>query len=322
MKSCRALFRASSSNWKASPLPFEFHLALDVGDWQKSLRCYAAHPFHCPPVDTYDLLKLVMHQTGVRMEDVKSRFSEKIKLSTSLQRKIPDEIEWEAFWEALNIGDSKTISAALTGARIHGVSQQIGVAEACAVLLKSSGKNWKQEIVESSPFGTVTRNNIVTLALEQQRWDVAVDLLRHIRLSKSDVASLWPLVATFPWQQALLMVSNCAKSAVPFGTVIPHLLDDGCGLGMLSEHMEQACVLGDIDVVAPLLAHAVKTENWEYVERAMDHLSDIGTITEASLKTFQHMCSLHGTAKVCQKLTESEVALHSVTIEILEELKF
>lgn len=310
----------ANASWRAAPLPLEFHLALETGDWQKALRAYQSHPFHAPPVDTFDLLKLVMHSTGVRMEDVKSRFSEKVKLASSLQRRVLDEVEWAKYWEALNQGDSRVISQALAGAKVHGVSQQIGVAEACAVLIKASGTQWKQDIVESVPFGTVTRNNLVTVALERQRWDVAVELLRNIRLSKADVSSLWPLIATFPWSHALLIVSNCVKSAVPFETVLPHLLEDGCDLSMLSEHLERASVLGDVDVVAPLLAHAAKTEQWDYVDRAMDHLSDIGTISDATFRAFQRMCTLHGTATVCRKLQEADIPLHYVTMDTLEQL--
>ena len=66
----------SQAAWKAAPLPFEF-LALDTGDWLKAIKLYQSHPYHCPPVDTFDLLKLMMQQTGVRVEDVKARFSEK-----------------------------------------------------------------------------------------------------------------------------------------------------------------------------------------------------------------------------------------------------
>lgn len=308
--------------WKASPLPLEFHLALESAEWEKALRMYGSHPFHCPPVDTFDLLKLVMHATGVRVEDVKSRFSDKIKLVSTLQKRIPDEVEWGQFWEGLNNGESKVISQALAGAKILGVSQQIGVAEACAVLLKSSGATWKQQIVESVPFGTVTRNNLVTVALERARWDVAVELLRNIRLSKQDVSSLWPLMSAFPWQHALLMVSNCVKSSVPFHMVITHLLEDGCELGMLSQHLEAAGVLGDVDVVAPLLAYAVTNGCWSYVERGMEHLCDIGTVSAAALAAFHRMCQLHGTNVVCKKLTEMGTPLHFVSIEVLERMRF
>jgi hypothetical protein len=311
----------SQAAWKAAPLPFEFHLALDTGDWLQALKLYQSHPYHCPPVDTFDLLKLMMQRTGVRIEDVKSRFSEKAKLASSLQRRIPDEVAWSQFWEALNNGDSKTISLALSGARVHGVTQQIGVAEACAVLLKSAGTNWKEDMIENVPFGTVTRNNLVTLALERQRWDVAVELLRNIRLTKADVSTLWPLMGSFPWQQALAIVSSCSKNAVPFDTVLPHLLNDGCDLAFLSEHLERAHVLGDVDVVAPLLSYAVKEEQWEYVARAMEHLADISSISEATHRAFRRMCELHTIKAVCERLKEAEVPLHLITIEVLEELK-
>ena len=142
--------------WRATPLPFEFQLALDTGEWEKALSLYLRHPYHAPPTDTFDLLKLIMHRTGARVEDIKQRISDKIKLAVSLQKQVPEEVEWGTYWDALNRGDSKTISMALSGAKISGVTNQIGVAEACAVLLKSCGKNWRNELVDRAPFGTAT----------------------------------------------------------------------------------------------------------------------------------------------------------------------
>lgn len=60
-----------------------------------------------------------MHYTGVGVNDVKNRFNEKVRLSVILQRKTIEEVEWGVFWDGLNKGDGKTISAALSGAHIQ-----------------------------------------------------------------------------------------------------------------------------------------------------------------------------------------------------------
>ncbi|KAG8343730.1 hypothetical protein TRVL_05443 [Trypanosoma vivax] len=307
--------------WKAVPLPQQFHTSLETGDWMKALHVYQRHPYHAPPVDTFDLLKAVMHATGVGVDDVKSRFNEKIRLSAILQRKAPDEVEWAVFWEALNNGDSKTISAALMGARLSSVSQQVATAEACAVLLKFAGNNWEEKLVESFPFATVTRCNLVHVALAQKRWDVAVELLRTVRVTRSDVVTLWPLIKELDWEKALMLISACPKNSVPFDLALTHILRGGCSLQQLSEHLENARVLGDVDVVAPLLSHAVEVGDWDYVGRGMEHLVDIGQITQPAREVFDHMLKIHGAEKVCKRLLENRIPLHRITVEMLESLK-
>ncbi|KAH9579767.1 hypothetical protein LSM04_001062 [Trypanosoma melophagium] len=307
--------------WKAVPLPQQFHTSLETGDWMRALHVYQRHPFHAPPVDTFDLLKAIMHATGVRVDDVKSRFNEKIRLSAILQRKAPDEVEWSVFWEALNKGDSKTISAALMGARLSSVGQQIATAEACAVLLKSAGADWESKLVDSVPFATVTRCNLVHVALLQERWDVAVELLRNVRINRSDVMTLWPLIEQLDWEKVLLLISACPKNSVPFDLALRHILRGGCSLQYLSEHLENARVLGDADVVAPLLAHAVEIGDWDFVSRGMEHLVDIGQITQPAREVLEHMGKIHGMEKVCQRLEEHRIPLHCVTVENLESLK-
>lgn len=308
--------------WKAVPLPQAFHTALESRDWLHALQLYQRHPYHAPPVDTFDLLKTVMHCTGVGVDDVKGRFNEKVRLTAILQRTTPEEVEWSVFWDALNKGDGKTISAALAGAHIGSAAQQIAVAEACAVLLKAIGENWEERLVDSTPFATVTRCNLINIALTERRPDVATEMLRHLRLVRSDVATLWPLMERFTWQEVLEMISACPKNSVPYHKVLPFILRQGCSLQTLSEHLEQARVLGDVDVVAPLLDYAVETENWPYVQRAVEHLVDIGQVTSAARNAFDHLCKLHGPKRVCQNLRDHRVELKRLTIKDLETLRF
>lgn len=308
--------------WKAVPLPHTFHAALESGDWLRALHLYQRHPYHTPPADTFDLLKVIMHYTGVGVDDVRARFNEKVRLSAILQKKAPEEVEWSLFWEALNNGDSKTISAAISGAHVNSAAQHIAVAEACAVLLKSSGEHWEERLVDGVPFATVTRSNLVHVALSEQRWDVAMELLRNVRLTRSDMTTLWPLMKQFSWEKVLGMISACPKVSVPYQQALPHILRGGCSLQILSEHLEQARVLGDADVVAPLLEYAVDTEDWGYVERCVGHLVDIGQITAAARDAFLHLCKLHGEKRVCRRLLEHHVQLSDITIKDLESLKF
>lgn len=307
--------------WKAAPLPLGFHGALDSGDWLRALHIYQRHPYHAPPSDTCDLLKSIMFATGIGVDDVKSRFNEKIRLSVIMQRKAPEEVEWGVFWDALNKGDGATISTALAGAHVSSPAQQIAVAESCAVLLKGAGAEWENRLVESMPFATVTRSNLVHVALSERRWDVAVELLRHVRLTRADVATLWPLMEQFSWKEVLEMISACPKNSVPYEKVLPFILHNGCDLQTLSEHLEQARVLGDVDVVAPLLRYAVDTEDWSYVDRGMAHLVDIGQVTAAAQTAFEHLCNLHGHKAVCKALREHHVDLSRLTIERLELLR-
>ncbi|CCW68162.1 unnamed protein product [Phytomonas sp. Hart1] len=307
--------------WRAAPLPQTFQTALESGDWVRALHIYQRHPYHAPPSDTYDLLKSIMHATGIGVEDVKSRFNEKITLSAIFQRKTPEEVEWGAYWEALNNGDGKIISAALSGASVSAPAQQIAIAEACAVLLKAAGKDWEKKLVDSTPFATVTRSNLAQVSLMRQRSDVAVDILRHTRFTRADVSVIWPLMSQFGWKEVLQMISACPKNSVPYDQVLPFILKSGCSLQTLSEHLEQARVLSDVDVVAPLIAYAIETQNWDYIDRGMEHLVDIGQVAAAARDAFTHLCKLHGHAKVCKALQDHNLELSKLTIKRLELLR-
>ncbi|KPI87021.1 hypothetical protein ABL78_3886 [Leptomonas seymouri] len=314
--------RVRERAWKAAPLPLSFHAALESGNWQRALQIYQRHPYHTPPVDTFDLLKTVMHYTGVGVEDVKARFNEKIRLSVTLQRATAEEVEWSLFWEALNKGDGATISAAFKAARVTAPSAQVCMAEACAVLLKNAGAAWEEQLVDSVPFVTVTRCNLVHVALLQKRADVATEMMRNVRMTHTELLTLWPLISQFTWERVLEIISACPKSSVPYHEALPFILRQGCSLQKLSEHLEQARVLGDADVVAPLLSYAVEEGDWSYVDRCVGHLVDIGKITASARDAFDHLCKLHGPQQVCRRLAEHHVELSDMTIEALESLKF
>eukprot|EP00796_Vickermania_ingenoplastis_P006065 gene6065-4364_t len=280
--------------WRAVPLPQAFHTALESGDWVKALQLYEKHPYHTPPIDTFDLLRSIMHATGVGVADVKRRFNEKIRLSEALQHKTSEEVD---------------------------ASGQIAMAEACAVLLKGAGDDWEERLIESVPFGTTTRSNLVQVALKEGRWDVAIEMLRTVLLPKSEMKTIWPVMAQFSWEKVLGMISACPKYAVPYESALPHILNSGCSLQRLSEHLEQAGVLGDVEVVTPLLAYAESCKDWDYVNRCIDHLQEIGHLAPAVVRTYHQLTRLHSTAKVCKALRAHRVRLSEMTIENLEALK-
>lgn len=322
MQFSRKLFlRQPERVWRAVPLPQAFHTALESGDWLRALFMYEKHPYHTPPIDTFDLLRTMMHATGVGVSDVKRRFNEKIRLSEALQKKTTEEVEWSTFWHALNNGDGKTISAAIRGASINGTGSQVAMAEACAVLLKSAGENWEERLIESVPFGTTTRSNLVQVALKEGRWDVATEMLRTVLLPKAEMKSLWPVMAQFSWEKVLGMISACPKYAVPYESALPHILQNGCSLQRLSEHLERCGVLSDVDVVAPLLSYAEMIKDWDYVNRCIDHLQEIEHLASPVVNTYHQLTRLHSTEKVCKALRANRVRLSDMTIENLEGLK-
>ncbi|EPY29342.1 hypothetical protein STCU_04604 [Strigomonas culicis] len=123
------------------------------------------------------------------------------------------------------------------------------------------------------------------------------------------------------WERVLHLISACPKSSVPYSRALPFILRDGCSLQLLSEHLEHARVLGDVDVVSPLLDYAVQIKDWEYVNRCLEHLVEIGHVTCAAKTAFTHLCNLHGEAKVCRLLKEHSIRLADMSIENLESLK-
>ena len=309
--------------WKPVPLPLDFQLALEAGNWAKALTIYQGHPYTAPPLDTFELMKLLFYKTPLAAASVKSRFEQKVKVHMALKQRAPEQVEWGTFWESLNKGDSRVVSMALSGARVSGLSNQCGIAEACAVLLRTEGKEWRENLVENLPFATVTANNLVSTTLVRGRWDLSLEILDHVRLSRSDVANLWPTVSCFNWAVALSFVTSVPKAAVPFERAIPSMLANGCDLMVLAEHMERSRVLSDVNVVAPLLEHAVKVDkNYDFAERCMQHLVDIDSISHAAMSFFNQLCETHTTPVVFEVLTKAGVPFHSVTVEVLESLRF
>src|SRR5689334_10065602 len=88
--------------WRPVPLPLQFHLKLEAGDWQAAFLAYKAHNFNAPPIDTYELLKIMLTRTVVNVEDVKQRFERDEKMKLAKMKRTPEQIEWNLFWDALN----------------------------------------------------------------------------------------------------------------------------------------------------------------------------------------------------------------------------
>lgn len=309
--------------WKPVPLPLDFQLALESGNWAKALKIYQGHPYTAPPLDTFELLKVLFYRTPLSFASVRQRFEAKVKINLAMKQRAPEQIEWGIFWEALNKGDSRVVSMSLSGARVTGLTNQCGVAEACAVLLRTEGREWRENLVENLPFSTVTANNLVSTTFVRGRWDLALEILDHIRLSRSDVANLWPTVACFHWSVALAFVTAVPRHAVPFDKTIPSLLENGCSLPVLAEHMERSKALNDVNVVAPLLEHAVHVEkDYDFAERCMQHLVDIDAISHAAMAFFGQLCETYTTEKVFKVLAQAGIPLHKLSVENLEALRF
>jgi hypothetical protein len=309
--------------WKPVPLPLDFQLALEGGNWAKALRLYQGHPYTAPPLDTFELLKLLFYKTPVSVAAVRARFEAKVRVNLAMRQRAPEQIEWATFWESLNRGDARVVSMALSGARVNGLGNQCGIAEACAVLLRTEGREWRTELVDNLPFATVTANNLVATTFVRGRWDLALEMLEHVRLTRADVANLWPTVAEFHWAVALAFVTAVPRSAVPFDRAIPSMLKLGCTLPVLAEHMERSRALNDVSVVAPLLDHAVRQDkDYAFAQRCMQHLVDIDAISHAAMAFFEQLCQTHSAPAVFDALLRMGVPLHRLTVEVLESMRF
>lgn len=308
--------------WKPAPLPVEFHIALDSGDWVGALKRYQMHPFHAPPLDTYELLKTIVFKTGLKLDSVKQRFDTKARLTASTRRKVPEQVDWHVFWEALNKGDARNISNALLGARVSTAPSQIAVAEACAVLLQSQGSRWHAVLVDMSPFSAVTINNLLTTAVQVGRWDLSIEMMRNVRIGKNEAHSLWHgYYNRAHWTVGLAFVMSVPRQHVEFDEVLPTLLDAGCSLPLLAEHLESHQALSDAGVIAPLMRVAFRRGEYVFVMRCLEHLVEIGTISPAAFRMVGYLCERHGNEKVLMRIDAAGIQFHELTVELLEEVR-
>jgi len=295
-------------------------LALDRGDWMEALGFYHQHQFHAPPIDTFELLKIILHKTGVKIDEIRHRFESKVKLTAHLEKRAPEPVEWATFWMALNDGDSRTIATALTGARILGIQNQTGVAEGCAVLIHCLSSEWRTKIVDSTVYGTVTKNNLISVALENNRWDIALEILQHARIGRGEIVNFWPQVNSLSWEVALHFLCRSPKGTLPFDVVIPKLLSRGCPLKLLAEILESVKSLNDVNAVVHLAEHAMNVGDVEFVKRCVEHLSDLGYISSSTLDVFAQLCSRMSPEVVIEKFRAAQLPLHKMSVEILERL--
>ena len=304
-------------------LPLAFHVSIDKGDWATALKEYFAHPYNAPTTDTYDLLKTILYKTNISLEPIRHRFEAKVRMNVLAQRRQAEAVEWHVFWEALNRGDSKGISMALVGAKVQSVAQQIGVAEACAVLLHAQGKKWHEKIVDEAPFATVTSNNLVSIAASLGRWDLGLEMLPHLKLNRGDAVSLWHAqYARFSWEIGLAYLTLAPAKLVPHGHIVPSLLERGCGLQLLAERLESKRSLTNLAALTPLIDAALKTEDWAFTRRCVDHLVDIGKIAARAHSVLLHLCAKHGDDVVFRRLREMQISLPALTVELLESVRW
>jgi len=315
--------RMLGKKWKPAALPLDFHLALDKADWVTALRAYQRHPYNAPPLDTYDLLKTILFKTGTRLDGVRQRFDAKVRLAVTMQRRSAELVEWHVFWEALNRGDSKNISMALAGAKVQSISQQIGVAEACAVLLHSQGRKWHETIVDEAPFATVTPNNLVTIAATLGRWDLGLEMMQHLRIGRGDALSLWQTqYSRESWEIGLAYLAVAPAKALPHAHIVPALLEKGCDLQMLAMRLEAKKCLTNLSALAPLVDAALAQGDWDFVRRCVDHLVDIGRIAPRAHSMLLHLCAKHGDEEVFAKLRDARIPVTDLTVELLEAVRW
>lgn len=324
--------RIASKTWRPLPLPLTFHNALDTGHWTDALSIYNANSSHVPVMDTYELLRAILINTSLSVGAVKHRFESRMKAQQATKRRPPEEIEWNTFWEALNNGDSRTISMSLSGARVVGVDSQMRIAEACAVLLHHRKENWYETLVDNVPFATVTANNLVAIAIREKRPDVALEMLPHLKLSRSDAVTLWPTVKTLGWQTALeFFFGGCRPFAADF---VDDLLGLGADITIIAEMLERAKLLQDKRLVSKLIINVATRDSdpskyhkkaslstEEFVKRCFEHLGDLDCIPEATLRAVLHKMDAVGCKALVQTLVAENVQPHELTMVKLEAMR-
>jgi hypothetical protein len=309
--------------WKPAAMPLNFHLSLDKGEWAEALKVYRMHGYQAPPTDTYDLLKTIVYKTGLKLDAVRQRFEAKVRLNVLAQKRAPELIEWHVYWEALNRGDSRNISMALAGARVVSIPQQIGVAEACAVLLQAQGKKWHETIVDEAPFATVTANNLLTISMSLGRWDIALEMLPHLRITKGDALNLWKSqFSRRSWMVGLSFLTLAPAKVVPHAEMVPALLEKGCSLQLLAERLEAKKSLTDLAALKPLVEAALAEGDWDFTRRCVDHMVDIGRISPRAHSVLMHLCAKYSDEKVFKKLHEANIPITDVTVELLEAVRW
>jgi len=311
----RASFRLAA-HWMPRPLAPEFYALLDKNDWRGALEVYTNHPWKAPPVDTYELLKLMMSEAELPAEEMCYRFEDRMRYKVREPKERPGEVEWGKFWEYISKDEVHLAGAALAGAQVNKVFTQGAVIFTCQKLLQAVG----MDTLQGMPYSYVSKSNIISAALEVEQFDLVMDMMDHTRLTRSDAKTIWPLVSRYDWATALRFIVKCPRHALEAETVVPQMLQRGCDLETLCLYMEQTGGIHDKAVVNVLVAHAVSVENWPFVVKATAHLEDIDAITPQAHRCFAAMVDLHGVAAVAKELLAKGFKFSDMSVEVLERL--
>eukprot|EP00760_Papus_ankaliazontas_P030063 PhM_4_TR4595/c0_g2_i1/m.54754 len=298
------------------PLPSEFYNALEKNDWLTALKLYETHPWKAPPVDSYDLLKLLMQETRVSSEELMLRFHDRMKHKVKQEKAKVDEVEWVPFWGFIRDEESELAVAALSAVRLNSVYVQGCIISACRRLIETVGF----EAVAMMPYSYVSKANLLSAALEHNQVDIALDIMEVAKLTRRDASTIWPLVGQRDWLFALRFISLCPRASLDATTVLPQILAAGCNMKTLCLYLERTGGIHDRAVVNVLVTHAAKTKDWQFVLDGVGHLQDIDSITPQTHRAFGAMVKMHGVEKVTKALLECGVRFSDMNLQTLEAL--
>ena len=311
------------------PLSPKFYTMLDSNNWIGALEVYAEHPWRAPPADTYELLKLIMNQTGIRAEDLCSRFEGRMKHKLRQKRNAHEEVEWVRFWELIRDGE---ITEAMRGLVMGNSSASKGDASEviyparkhdktnlvllCGKFLEDVGI----ETVTRMPYSFVSRANIVSAALECGRLELAIRMLEYTKLTKRECATIWPLVGQFSWVGGLKFIEASPRSSIDTSVALPSLLEKGCPMHILVVYLEFTGGLRDRIVVNTLLEHAVRKSDWEFVRQGIAHLEDIDALSPQAHRCFTQHVELRGMEAICLAVMRAGLRFSDLTVQRIEKL--
>ena len=295
------------------PLSPKFYAMLDANKWQEALSLYCAHPWRAPPADTYELLKIIMRETGISSADLSIQFRAQVRKVHNAEKKV--QLPWHEFWDLVHRGEVINASAALGQKSASPSHQQTNFVILCGNLIKEVGL----EKLKEMPFSYISKVNVVTAALDQDQFELAIKMLEIMKIQQKEAHAMWPLVSKYSWVHGLRFLERSPRRAVTKESIFD-LLEKGAPLMMLVSYLEYNGALNLRPIIDALLEYAVKMKDFEFVKKGIAHLEDTDMISPQAHRSFLHLAEVHSLEKMCDAVLRNKVRFSDLTVEKIERL--
>ena len=296
------------------PLTPKFYAMLDQNKWMEALSLYCAHPWRAPPADTYELLKIIMKETGISAADLSLQFRAQVRKTHRDNKKA--EVAWDEFWEFVSRGEVVNASNALGGKVGSAPSSSLtSFVILCGSLIKAVGL----EKLKNMSFAFVSKPNVVAAALDQDQFEIALKMVELVNFQPKEAQALWPLVARQSWQEGIRFLERSSKRSVTKESVFS-LLEKGAPLMILVTYLEFNGALNLRTIVDSLIEYAVKTKDYEFVKKGIAHLEDTDMLSPQAHKAFLHLAEVHSLEKLCDAVLRNKLRFSDLTVEKIERL--